>query len=133
MSPRIPRDRDAYVDKHAVPEETWDEPATGRVDITPEELRRIRQRRPTPERLDKLETKHDELGKEVSTIRTDVAHMKGRVETLVEYAAKAEAERERRAAADVAAEERRRKHVIALIGALGAAIAGIVTALAVAS
>jgi hypothetical protein len=118
---RKPRDRDVRTEKHAVPNEFRDEPATGRIDITPEELQRIRARRPTPERISKLEAKHDALA-------LSVAKMDGKIDALHGYAVKADAERERRAAADAVALERRRKHAIALITALGGAIAAIVAA-----
>jgi hypothetical protein len=117
----IPRDRDVRVEKHAVPEETWDEPATGRVDLTAGELANIRARRPTPERISRLEVKHDALA-------LTVAKMDGKIDALLDLGAKAEQERQARHAADIAAEERRRKHTIALIGAIGTAIAGIAAA-----
>lgn len=98
----VPRDRDVYVEKHAVPEEV-PETNTGRIDL---------------------------LENRLSVTEKTVARMEGKVDTLIDYAAKSDAERERRAAADAVAEERRRKYVIALIGAIGAAIAGIVAVMA---
>lgn len=49
-----------------------DELDTGRCD-TPEEVREMRARRPTPERISKLEIKHDELAKTVAETKALVA------------------------------------------------------------
>jgi hypothetical protein len=124
----VVRDRDVRTEKHDAIPESWDEPATGRVDLSPDELARIRSRRPTPERVSKLEVRVDVLHKELIETRLDVRGVGSQVKTILDYAVKAEAERERRAVADVVALERRRKFIIGLIGALGTAVAAIVTA-----
>ena len=122
--PRTNPDRDVRVEKHATPPAGVpafaEEECTGRYEG--DDLARIRARRPTPERIAKLEAKHDSLALTVS-------RMDGKLDTLVDLAAKSDAERERRSAADAVALERRRKHAIAVIGALGTAIAAVVGAL----
>ena len=86
-------DRDRYVAKHrtpplGVPEPVWED-ATDRYEG--EELQRIRARRPTPERLRKLEIKQDEdrkahleLVKIVTDTRVDVAGLRGELKVLPE-------------------------------------------------
>jgi hypothetical protein len=92
-----------------------------------EELARIRAHREPPERMAHLERRVDRLDKDMAV---GFAESNTRLDTLLELAAKAEAERERRSAADHAHEERRRKYVLALIGALAAAAAVVLPALA---
>ncbi len=96
----------------------------------PNELRAMRHRRPTAARLDKLEVKHDELVKAVNAVAISHGELHGKMSTLLEYGAAAAAEADRRAAAELKATESSRKHTIALIGALAAAVAAIVTAAA---
>lgn len=56
--------------------------ATGKYDG--DELREIRNRRPVPDRITRLEEKHDALVKEVSDTRREVANMAGKLEVLPE-------------------------------------------------
>lgn len=116
-------------------DEFADEPVTGVLDG--DDLAVARQRRPTPQRIARLELRVDKLDRAMAV---GFAESKATLATLVDYAAKAEAERERRAklereaaekaeAAAVAESERRRKHQIALIGALAAAAAVVIAAL----
>lgn len=74
------QDRDSYVEKHRTP------PAGTVVDFVAEdvtgqyqgaELARIRSRRPTPERIARLEAKHDQLASIVTEMRVDVADIRG--------------------------------------------------------
>lgn len=130
MSTRRPlppphRNRDVRVPKEAVPDFVVEE-ATGRLEG--EQLRFARSRRPTPERISKVETRQDKLESSLAETREQVARMDGKLDTLVTLASKADAERERRVAAEAVALEKRRKHTIAIISALGVAIAGIVAA-----
>lgn len=71
------REREA---KHAIPLTYEDEDLTGRHErgeIDAEELAHKRSRRPTPDRLLKLEADRDEFRKDVGTLKTDVAGIKG--------------------------------------------------------
>lgn len=117
--------RDRYLDKHARPPTSVpvfvEEEGTGRHEG--EDLQRIRRGRTTQKRFEHVEERLDKL-------EPAVARMDGKIDTMLEYAVKADAERERRSAADSLALERRRKYIIALIGAIGAAVALIVAALA---
>jgi hypothetical protein len=117
-------DRDVYVSKatpaSGVPTEAFDDP-TGQHEG--EELARLRARRLTPERIARLETKHD-------TLALEVARMAGTLDAVHTFAVKADAERERRAAADERALERRRKFTLALISTLGVALAAVIAAFA---
>lgn len=85
-------DRDRYVPKHPTPltgvPEAFED-ATDRYEG--EELQRIRARRPTPERLRKLEVKqdedrkaHQELVKIVTDTRVEVAGLRGELKVLPE-------------------------------------------------
>ena len=49
-----------------------------------EELARARARRPTPERLARLEEKHDDLAETVNELRVGVAKIDGKLDTLPE-------------------------------------------------
>jgi|ERR1043165_2466728 uncharacterized coiled-coil protein SlyX len=129
--------RDEYVSKQTpragVPAFVEEE-CTGKYEG--EELARIRARRPTPERISKVEVRIDDIDstlvqtvKSLAETRETVARIDGKMDALLDLGAKAEQERQARHAADIAAAESRRKFVIALIGALGTAVAAIVTAL----
>lgn len=108
---------------------------------TDEERASIRRKRPTQERIEKLEVKHDVLSAAIAATQMTHARMDGKLDTLVELAAASAAERERRAGADAEAAtkraadekdatERARKHLIALIGALAAGAAIVIAAMA---
>lgn len=73
--PRV--NRDDYVEKHeAVPAEMPHE-ITGQ--YAGEELRAIRSRRPTDERIERLEDKHDALHEIVTETRVAVGEMRGEI------------------------------------------------------
>lgn len=79
--PRTNPDRDQYVEKHTPPAGVpsfVDEECTGKYEG--EQLARIRSRRPTPERISKLEIKHDELVKAFNDHRAESNETMGRVE-----------------------------------------------------
>jgi len=116
----VSRDRDKYVEKHrrGVPSFVAEE-GTGRHEG--EELQRIRSNRPTPVRFKKVEERQDKF-------ELKLVELGSKVDTLLDYAAKADAERIRRAEMDAVALERKRKHTIAIITTLGVAIAAIVAA-----
>jgi hypothetical protein len=129
--------RDVYVSK-ATPRmgvpEFVDEDATGKYEG--EELARIRARRPITGRISKVEIRVDDIDntliatiKSLAETREAVARIDGKMDALLDLGAKAEQERQARHTADLAAAESRRKFIIALIGALGTALAVIVTAL----
>ncbi len=149
--PRDPRqrrpgtlaDRDQYQPKHAPTPTFIDDDATGRHDrgeLNDEELSLARGKRPTHVRIGKVENKVDGV---IAVTNT----MTGKLDTLVELAAAAAVEREKRAAAEErerdkraaaeaverteAAKERdsKRKYVIALIGAVATAAVAIIAAL----
>ena len=105
--PQSHQDRDAYVPKHQTPvggvPSFVVEECTGKYEGA--DLQAIRSRRPTPERIRRLEDKHDALDRVV--IRMD-----SKLDTLKEMADAAAAER-----------ESRRRHLPATIKALGYAVA----------
>lgn len=110
---------------------------TGRYDGEElEEMRRQRAERDPAAAILSLERKHAALDK---TVAVGFAKTNSKLDTLVDLAAKSDAERVRRAAADAEERERKaqadqkaldgkRRYLIALVGALGMAIAGIVAA-----
>jgi hypothetical protein len=113
-------DRDRYVEKHPTPlsgvPDFADEEGTGKHDG--EELDAIRANRPPPKRFEKLEKRQDKF--EIRLEKLDT-----KVDTLLDLATKAEAERMRRSEQDAKERELRRKHVIAIITAIGIALATI--------
>lgn len=106
--------------REAAAPEFVDEEATGRYEGP--DLQRIRERRPTPQRIARVEVR-------VDTLEKSVARMDGKLDAIVDYAARADAERERRSKAEADALERRRRYSIRLIKALGVVVVGIITAL----
>ena len=78
------RDRDRYTDKHRTPRtgvpEFVDEECTGRHEG--DELRRMRSRRSTPVRLQRLEDKDDLRAEDIASIKSDVAGMRGDVKAM---------------------------------------------------
>ena len=85
--PRSHQDRDVFVDKRTPPGGTpqfVDEECTGKYEG--EDLARMRSRRPTPERISKLESKHDELVKAFNDHRTESSAAMGRVEGKLDTA-----------------------------------------------
>jgi uncharacterized coiled-coil protein SlyX len=120
---RSHQDRDHYVSKatpaSGIPAETFDDP-TGQ--CSGEQLARARSRRPTPERISRLEAKHDELAETVTEIRIGVGKMSGQLDTLVQHVL---ADRK-----EVHATERTRIATTPnIIKAIGAAIALVIAAL----
>lgn len=121
----------------AVPVAIDDDEITGKYDGP--DLVEHRARRPTARRLAILESKHDALVADVSTIRADTAATRGTVDALFKMTAAAEEaraarekdERERRVADmtfAAAAAEAKRKNIPAIVKAIGVAIAVIVAA-----
>lgn len=77
-----PIDRDVYTEKHdAAPEEIWDEPGTGTV--SGDDLRRIRNKRPTDKRLEKLEEFKDAALVRMGEIHGDVREMRGELRAFI--------------------------------------------------
>lgn len=70
----------AKKEREAIPEERFDDPVTGNYEG--EELRAMREKRPPADRISRLEEKHDELVKEVTETRLEVAAMSGKLEVL---------------------------------------------------
>jgi hypothetical protein len=79
------RDRDVYVPKTPAPGTPIfvEEECTGKYDG--EDLATHRSRRPTPERISRLEAKHDQLGEKVNEIHGDVREMKGALTTALDF------------------------------------------------
>jgi hypothetical protein len=120
---RRPQDRDVYTPKHSAAPEFVAEDPTGKYEG--EELQRIRSRRPTPERISRLELKHDRLAEVVTDVRVDV-------KTLLVLAEESKAERERRIKMENEAQTlalAKRKTWPPIIKAIGAALALIIAAL----
>jgi len=87
MQSQTERDTEGFAAKKeresAVPEVRFpEEEITGR--LQGEELAQARERRPTDERIGRLEQKHDQLANEVGGVRVAVATMAGKLEVLPE-------------------------------------------------
>lgn len=127
MSLKRPEDRDVYVPKHntprAVPEFVWED-ATGKYEG--EDLERVRRKRPTAARVSHLERRVDDLDKQMAVGFTE---SRTKLDTLLSLAAKADVERTAALAREEKALAARRKHTIALIGALATAAAIVIAAL----
>ncbi len=115
------RTRDA-----AVPESFEDE-VTGA--HAGDDLKRLRARRPTDQRLERLEDKHDELRDIVTRIEVSHGEMNGKLDTIVDLAGAEAVARTARAEAEAAERERRRTHIVPVIKAIGVAIAMILAAI----
>jgi hypothetical protein len=92
-------------------------------------LHSLRARRPTDQRLERLEDKHDGLVVIVTRIEVSHGEMTGKLDTLVDLAGAAAVEREKRAELEAAERERARKHIVPIIKAIGIALALIAAAL----
>ncbi len=88
----------------------------------------MRARRPTHDRIARTEKKGDELTAAFTGLSVTTAAMGGKLDTLVELAGAAAAERERRAAADAVERESKRKYIVPIITAIGVIIMGIFAA-----
>ncbi len=106
---------------------TFDDELTGQHEG--EELRRMRAKRPTDQRLQRLEDKHDELRDIVTRIEVTHGEMNGKLDTIVDMAGAEAVARTARAEAEAAERERRRTHIVPVIKAIGVAIAMIVAAI----
>lgn len=84
-----------------VPEPVTYEDVTGQAEG--DALRALRARRPTGERLERLEVKHDALVKDVTETRVDVGKIKGQLEVLPELVSLIKGITERREQRDVVA------------------------------
>lgn len=94
-----------------------------------EELQAQRAKRPTAERVARLENKHDALVATVGELRTEAAKMSGQLDTLVTLAAEERDARAAREAREAAEREAKRKHVVPIITAIGVAVAAIIGAI----
>lgn len=112
-------DRDAYVPKHSAAPEFVAEDVTGQ--YTGDELRTQRARRPTPERITRLEDKHDELVGTVTEVRLDVREMRAEVRTLIKHVETALTETHKTERIRIGS---RAKVIVAVVGAVGA-LAGV--------
>ena len=117
-------DRDVYVDKHATPEFIAED-VTGQ--YQGEELARFRARRPTDERIGRLEAKHDKLVETVGAVDKTVANMAGKLETFLETIAADRREQHQTERMRIGS---RAKVIIAIVGAIGKAIGVVGTMLA---
>ncbi len=106
---------------------TFDDELTGQHEG--EELRRMRAKRPTDQRLQRLEDKHDELRDIVTRIEVTHGEMNGKLDTIVDMAGAEAVARTARAEAEAAERERRRTHIVPIIKAIGVAIAMIMAAI----
>jgi hypothetical protein len=82
---RMVTDRDVLVDKHpqlSAPHEI-DDPVTGV--LQGPALAAARSKRPTDERVGKLEAKHDKLDEKVDVIATQVSRMEGKLDTALSF------------------------------------------------
>lgn len=97
---------------------------TGRYDG--DELLQMRSKRPTDERIAKLEAKHDTLVETVTEVRLDVREMRAEVRTLVKHVELALSEQHKTERVRISS---RAKLMIAIVGAVGTAIGVVVAAL----
>lgn len=91
-----------------------------------EELREHRERRPVPDRISRLEEKHDSLVKVVGATREDVASMTGKLDAFLLVV---ESERKESHRTERVRIGSRAKVIVAVVGALGVAIGAVITAL----
>jgi hypothetical protein len=120
--------RDRYVPKHKTPTAVpafIEEEATGRYEG--EDLKRIRAKRKTDERVARLEDKHDSLAETVTEIRVDVGEMRAEVRTLVKHVEAALTEQHQTERVRI---NGRTKIIAGAIGAIGVIAGAIATALA---
>lgn len=87
-----------------------------------DELKAMRSKRPTNQRLSRLEQKHDDLSRDVSEI-------KGGVGAILKLSAEAADAREKREQREAVERASRRVQVVPIIKALGVAIALVLAAL----
>lgn len=95
----ISHQRDVYTDKRTPPRGVESAPEPVFDDITGkysgDDLVRARSRRPTPERLRILETKHDALNEDVTEIRVGVSKMSGQMDVLLKHILPAQVEEQK--------------------------------------
>jgi len=101
----------------------FDEPVTGV--ISGEELRAARAKRPTDERIGRLEDKHDSLAEKVSTVSETVARIDGKLDTALAHLVRAATEAHQ---TDRARIDSRTRVVVATVGAICTLIGVVVTA-----
>lgn len=118
------REREAAA-REGVPHIVTDD-VTGQ--YTGDELKEHRAKRPTDQRVAHLEIKHDTLAATVVRIEVAQGLMTGKVDTILDFAAKADAEREARAQRDAVEREAKRLHIVPIIKAIGIALAVIAAA-----
>ncbi len=87
-----------------------------------EELHRHRAKRPTQDRIQRLEDKHDAVAK-------DVHEMRGEVGAILRLAGEEADARRAREAAEAVEREKARSHIVPIIKAVGVALALIAAAL----
>jgi hypothetical protein len=119
------KDRDVYTAKHPTPSPGV--PAFIDEEITSqyagEELRALRRKRPTDERIARLEDKHDKLDGKVDGIAERAARMEGKLDTALSLIVP---EQGKTARAHI---DSRTKIIIAVVGAIGTALGIVITAL----
>ena len=122
------KDRDVYTPKHPTPvagvPAFVSEEATGRYDG--DELRAIRSKRPTDERIARLEDKHDELVATVTDVRVSIGAMSGKLDAFLGTISE---ERKQQHATEQVRIGSRAKVIVAIVGAISAAVAAAVTAM----
>jgi hypothetical protein len=120
--------RDIYTPKHptprAVPEFVPDE-VTGQYEG--EDLARMRAKRPTDKRLEKLEEKHDSLDGKVDDIGNRMARMEGKLDTALSVLVP---ERQQVHQTERHKVDARTKVIIAIVGGVGTLIGLIASTLA---
>jgi hypothetical protein len=126
--PRTPtRDRDVYVAKtpgRGVPDFVPDE-VTGQYEG--EDLARMRAKRPTDKRIEKLEAKHDSLDGKVDDIGNRMARMEGKLDTALSVLVP---ERQQVHATERHKVDSRTKVILAIVGGIGTLVGLIVSAIA---
>lgn len=115
-----PTDHDRFAaPRSGVPHPLDEDDKTGRYEG--EELAMERAKRPTEQRVGRLEKKHDALA-------GDVREIKGKVDAIFEMSSAAQDAREDREKKDLEDRTKRRALIIPIITAIGIALAGIAAA-----
>lgn len=124
------RDRDVRIPKErAAPSVEISDEVTGKHDG--DELRELRRKRPTDERIERLEDKHDSLVRVVGDFRADmgskVGEMSGKLDAVLEHVTAAH--REQNATERVRISSRG-KMIVGIVGAICTALGAVIASMA---
>lgn len=92
-----------------------------------DELKAIRARRSTDERIGRLEDKHDKLVESVTDVRVCVGEMNGKMDTVLDFIKTTQSENHRTERMRIGS---RAKIIVAIVGAVGTGLGILITTLA---